>query len=175
MNTITTKIDGVYIFEPTIHTDNRGCFYEGGKVEKEFVQLNHSISYPKVLRGLHYQVGKSAQSKLCWVSSGIVFDVFVDLRVDSKTYGQWDSYWLTGFNKIFIPAGCAHGFLNGGTETAHFNYLVDNKYDPTSERTLLWNDTDLNIEWPITTDLKISDKDLKGLSFKDCEKYNIDL
>jgi len=171
---IETKIEGAYLYKVDYRDDERGYFFEGAQIESGFVQSNHSASRPRVLRGMHYQAGDSAQGKLCWVSFGEVFDVFVDLRVNSPTYGKWDGYQLDNWYKdrLWIPKGCAHGFLvTTPNIPAEFNYLVDNKYDPKSERTLLWNDKDLDIKWPITNGLIISEKDQKGLSFAECEKF----
>jgi len=170
-----TKVVGAKILtHDKYNIDNRGMFVEGGKIEGcNFVQINHSVSFPKVLRGLHYQVGDSAQGKLCWVTKGMVYDVFVDLRKDSETFGKWDSCLLSEEfgNKVWVPAGCAHGFMVVGESPAEFNYLVDKPYNPEAERTLIWNDTDLNIMWPDNDILVISEKDKKGISFKDCEKF----
>jgi dTDP-4-dehydrorhamnose 3,5-epimerase len=136
--------------------------------------MNTSISRKNVLRGLHYQANYNAQAKLVWVGYGKVRDVFVDLREDSPTYGKWDWVELTSNgNRLFIPKGCAHGFLSleEGTE---FNYLCSNPWNKEAERTLIWNDPDVNINWEIVEDPIISPKDLDGISFKYCEKYRED-
>jgi dTDP-4-dehydrorhamnose 3,5-epimerase len=134
----------------------------------DFVQMNQSKSKQNVLRGLHYQI-EFPQAKLVWVTSGIVLDVFVDLRKDSPTFGQWDSYALNDNSLVYIPAGCAHGFYVK-SDKATFNYLVSDFRYPEYERTLLWNDPDLNIDWsdgnlPVYPIL--SDKDKQGHYFKD--------
>jgi dTDP-4-dehydrorhamnose 3,5-epimerase len=177
---IETKIDGAFIIKPVFHEDDRGTFYTTfnrdiynnlGILNLNIAQINTSISHKNVLRGLHYQVGFNAQAKLVWVSHGKVQDVFVDLREDSPTFGQWDSVDLIpNGNRLFIPKGCAHGFLTleRGTE---FNYCCSNSWNKEAERTLIWNDPDVNINWKWLDDLIISPKDLAGISFKYCEKY----
>jgi dTDP-4-dehydrorhamnose 3,5-epimerase len=180
MNKIETKINGAFIIKPVFHSDDRGDFYTPfnresytklGIIHLNIAQMNTSISHKNVLRGLHYQSGLNAQSKLVWVTSGEVLDVFVDLREHSPTYGQWDSISLiANGNRLFIPKGCAHGFLSLDNKT-EFNYFCSNDWNKDSERCLIWNDTDLNINWGITNPI-ISQKDSEGLSFKDCEKYN---
>ena len=180
---IETKINGAFIIKPIFHDDSRGTFYTSfsreiyddlGIKHLNISQMNTSISRKNVLRGLHYQAGYHAQAKLVWVGHGKVRDVFVDLREESPTFGKWDSVELTpNGNKLFIPKGCAHGFLSleDGTE---FNYLCSNPWDKESERTLIWNDPDININWETVDDPIISPKDLDGISFKYCEKYRED-
>lgn len=175
----STKIDGAYLIEPTPIYDDRGMFTvhwgkdfftrAGIDYNYHFVQSNQSISNKGVLRGLHYQANQWAQGKLVWVTEGSVYDVFVDLRKYSPTYGQWDGYIVKGLTRLWVPQGCAHGFLVL-SETANFNYLVNNDYNKESERTLIWNDPDLNIDWNIKDPI-MSDKDKLGQTFKDCEKY----
>ena len=179
MIAIDTKIKGAYIIKPVYHDDDRGSFYTSfnrdvytklGIPNLNVAQMNTSISNKNVLRGLHYQVGFNTQSKLVWVTSGEVLDVFVDLREDSPTYGKWDSISLIADgNRLFIPKGCAHGFLSLDNQT-QFNYFCSNDWDKENERTLIWNDPDLNINWGINDPI-ISSKDKQGLSFKDCEKF----
>ena len=149
-----TKIKGAWIIEPKVYEDNRGSFCETWNyqdftdligVDTKFVQMNQSKSRLNVLRGLHYQ-SEHAQAKLVWVGSGFVLDVFVDLRKDSETYGQWDSYVLKDNTLIYIPEGCAHGFYTR-SDNAQFNYLVSDYRYPEYEKTLMWNDPDLNINW----------------------------
>lgn len=177
-----TRIEGAYLIRPKVFGDSRGHFFESWNkktfqhigINVEFVQDNCSKSSRYVLRGLHYQVGNSAQGKLVGVTSGEVFDVFVDLRKDSPTFGKWDGYILSTHqpDKLWIPPGCAHGFLTL-TETADFVYKCTNYYDTKSERTLIWNDISLGIMWPIPKNIlpSLSKKDEQGLSFEECEKY----
>ena len=133
--------------------------------------MNTSISKKNVIRGLHYQSGLNAQAKLLWVSKGKIQDVFVDLREDSPTFGQWDSVNMTNDgNRLFVPKGCAHGFLSLEDDT-QVDYLVSNPYNKESERTLIWNDPVREINWNYTDKPIISSKDLNGISFKYCEKY----
>ena len=176
-----TKLSGVYILEPCIFNDARGYFYEVWKEEdfKEhvgdvhFVQDNESKSSYGVLRGLHYQKGDYAQAKLVRVLKGRVVDVAVDLRRDSATFGQYVMVELSDENKrqFFIPRGFAHGFLVLSDE-AIFTYKVDNNYAPQQEASILWNDKDLNIEWPISAeDIQTSEKDLKASTFKTAELF----
>lgn len=172
-----TKIEGAWVIEPKIFTDNRGMFCETWNsgdfsdllgIHHEFVQMNHSRSNKNVLRGLHYQT-EYPQAKLVWVNWGVVLDVFVDLRWDSLTFGQWDSVELNGLTRLYIPAGCAHGFVVK-SDVADFNYLVSDFRYPEHEKTLIWNDKELDIDWGIDNPI-LSVKDQKGLTFKECEKY----
>lgn len=179
----TTKIDGAYLFVPDVHLDERGFFLESWNREKfrtlgvdvDFVQDNHSRSSRGVLRGLHYQVGSAAQGKLVRATHGTVFDVIVDLRRSSPTFGQWDGHYLRAEDHtlLWVPPGCAHGFLVT-TDSADFQYKCTAFYDPSTERTLMWNDADLAINWPLPADRApdVSLKDSKGLSFIECEKYD---
>lgn len=168
-----TKVKGVWIIEPTVYDDTRGSFCETWNlqdytnllgVDTKFIQMNQSKSKLNVLRGLHYQ-SEHPQAKLVWTGSGIVLDVFVDLRKDSETYGQWDSQVLMGNTLIYIPEGCAHGFYVK-SEQAQFNYLVSDYRYQEFERTLLWNDPDLNIDWGTNYPI-LSEKDKNGHLFKD--------
>lgn len=177
---IETKIEGAYIIKPVYHDDNRGTFYTSfnrniyndlGIHNINISQINHSISFKNVLRGLHYQIGSDAQGKLIWLTNGSVIDVFVDLRIDSPTYGKWDKIILNANgNRLYIPKGCAHGFLSL-TDGTEFNYACTNSWNKESERTLLWNDPELNINWTMETPI-VSEKDQQGKSFAECEKYN---
>jgi len=177
---IETKINGAFIIKPVYHEDSRGSFYTSfsreaytnlGILNLNISQMNTSISHREVLRGLHYQAGLDAQAKLVWVTYGKVQDVFVDLREESPTFGEWDSVDLIpNGNRLFIPKGCAHGFLALENST-EFNYLCSNPWNKEAERTLIWNDPDLNIIWKNTGDPIISPKDLAGVSFKYSEKY----
>lgn len=169
MNVIQTEIPDVLIFEPKVFGDNRGFFYESfnQKIFEEavghpvqFVQDNHSKSSKGVLRGLHYQKTPYAQGKLVRVVSGEVFDVAVDIRPESNTYGKWVGIILSAENKrqLWIPEGFAHGFLVLSDE-AEFLYKATNFYHPKSEGCLAWNDPTININWPQKNNLILSEKD----------------
>lgn len=178
---VDTKVNGAYLLKPKIFRDERGSFFEGWNkktfdvlsINENFVQDNFSVSSKNVLRGLHYQVGKSAQGKLVSVSRGTVFDVFVDLRVHSPTYGKWDCCVLTDESneRIWIPPGCAHGFLVL-SDVADFTYKCTNYYNFRDDRSLIWNDATLKIDWPIDnlTVPILSEKDSKASTFDQCEK-----
>ena len=183
MKKIPTKIHGAWLLKPKVFGDARGFFIETWNRESfrdigldiDFVQDNHSRSAKHVLRGLHYQSGDTAQGKLVWVTSGTVFDVLVDLRKSSPTFGVWDGYVLNTetHDRLWVPAGCAHGFLVL-SDIADFHYKVSAPYRPDKECALRWNDPDLAIEWPIAIGLDplVSPKDASAASFNDCEKYN---
>ena len=168
-NFIKTSIDGVMIIEPTAFGDSRGYFMETyqredfikGGITVEFVQDNQSMSTKGVLRGLHFQK-QFPQSKLVRCIRGEVFDVAVDLREGSPTYGKCEGVLLSAENKrqFFIPKGFAHGFLVLSDE-AEFVYKVDDFYHPNDEGGLMWNDPDIGVEWPIPEgfEIKLSDKD----------------
>ncbi|CAM3940220.1 dTDP-4-dehydrorhamnose 3,5-epimerase [Flavobacterium branchiophilum NBRC 15030 = ATCC 35035] len=170
MNFIPTKLEGCYILEPQIYQDERGYFMEsynqqtfqaGINQDIKFVQDNQSFSSKGVLRGMHYQTGIHAQAKLVRVLQGEVLDVAVDIRPESKTFGQYVSVLLSGDNQkqFFIPRGFAHGFLVV-SETATFFYKCDNFYNKESEGGLIFNDPTIQIDWEFpTSDLIISDKD----------------
>lgn len=175
MNFIKTEIEGVYIVEPKVFGDNRGYFFESYN-EKEFeengldytfVQDNESKSKKGVLRGLHFQT-TYPQAKLVRVLEGEVFDVAVDLRKDSKTYGKWVGVILSSENKrqFMIPRGFAHGFVVL-SESATFTYKCDEFYHPEDEGGLMWNDEDINIEWPYEGEVLLSEKDKKHPSLKE--------
>jgi dTDP-4-dehydrorhamnose 3,5-epimerase len=182
MEKIVTKIHDAYLLKPRVFGDSRGFFLESWNRETfrslgighDFVQDNHSRSSRNVLRGLHYQAGDAAQGKLVWVTSGRVFDVMVDLRESSPTYGVWDGYYLTeeAHERLWVPPGCAHGFLVV-SEIADFHYKVSAAYRPDAERSLIWSDPDLSIAWPLETGITptVSPKDAAARSFRDCEKY----
>ncbi|PUE29145.1 dTDP-4-dehydrorhamnose 3,5-epimerase [Limnohabitans sp. JirII-29] len=153
-----TPIDGVLILEPKVFGDARGFFFESFNardfaqatgLERTFVQDNHSKSSQGVLRGLHYQV-QHPQGKLVRVTQGSVFDVAVDIRRESKTYGQWFGLELSAENKrqLWVPEGLAHGFLVT-SESAEFLYKTTDYYHPEFERSLLWSDPDVGVEWPL--------------------------
>ena len=166
---IETKIKGVYIIEPKVFGDNRGYFLETYKKRDfdeagllyDFVQDNQSSSRRGVLRGLHFQK-THPQAKLVRVLAGEVFDVAVDLRKDSETYGQWVGVLLSGENKkqFMIPRGFAHGFVVV-SEYAEFAYKCDEYYHPEDEGGLLWNDPDIAIAWPEVGEIILSEKDRK--------------
>jgi dTDP-4-dehydrorhamnose 3,5-epimerase len=173
MTFIESKLKGAWVIKPNMFEDERGSFCETWNAEDfdivlgintRFVQMNQSKSKQNVLRGLHYQ-SEHPQAKLVWVSSGIVLDVFVDLRKDSPTFGQWDSHTLSGNDLIYIPERFAHGF-HVKSETAVFQYLVSDFWFPEYEKTLLWNDPDLAIDWNVNYPI-LSNKDKLGHSFAD--------
>jgi dTDP-4-dehydrorhamnose 3,5-epimerase len=177
----TSLIDGLLVLEPKVFSDERGFFYESFNVRDfkqatgldiTFVQDNHSKSSKGVLRGLHYQTQHS-QGKLVRVTHGAVFDVAVDIRPRSKTFGQWYGLELSAENKkqLWIPEGLAHGFLVT-SESAEFLYKTTDYYYPEFERSLLWNDSVIGVEWPLHM-LEgaplMSGKDIKAKGFKDFE------
>lgn len=181
MNFIPTKLEGCYIIEPSVFNDERGYFMEsynentfqkGIGADIHFVQDNQSFSSKGVLRGLHYQTGEYAQAKLVRVLSGEVIDIAVDIRPDSKTYGQYVSVVLNAENQtqFFVPRGFAHGFLVL-SETATFFYKCDNFYNKESEGGIIYNDTALGIDWNFPeNDLIISEKDLVQPTFDKAKK-----
>lgn len=167
MNVIKTKIQDLLIIEPKVFGDDRGFFYETFQkqryresgIDAEFVQDNRSRSSKGVLRGLHFQKTKP-QGKLVTVTDGEVFDVAVDLRPNSPTFGQHETIILTGKNKLqfYIPPGFAHGFCVL-SDMADFQYKCTDYYDPSDESGVLWNDASLNIPWPIKKP-QLSEKDM---------------
>lgn len=174
MNIIKTEIPEVLIFEPNVFGDQRGFFMEsfnqqvfedavGRKVD--FVQDNHSKSDKGVLRGLHYQLAPYAQGKLVRCVVGEVFDVAVDIRKDSETFGKWVGVNLSAENKrqLWIPEGFAHGFLVL-SETAEFVYKTTNYYHPESDACIKWDDESIAIKWPFSDAVILSEKDNKGAS-----------
>lgn len=178
MNVIKTKLKDCVIIEPKVFGDERGFFLETFQVDRyadiagislPFVQDNHSRSSRGVLRGLHFQKTKP-QGKLVRVVRGEVYDVAVDIRQGSLTYGQWEAVILSEENKtqFWVPPGFAHGFLVL-SETADFEYKCTDYFDPTDEGNLLWNDSDLNIPWPIDNP-KLSEKDAKASLLADLKK-----
>lgn len=183
----TTKLDGVYIIEPKIFGDSRGYFMETHNMKHfseaglnmTFVQDNESRSTKGVLRGLHFQ-RKHSQGKLVRVTRGKVFDVAVDLRNGSRTYGKWEGVILSEENKklFYIPEGFAHGFLVL-SDQAVFNYKCTNFYSPDDDGGIMWNDPDINIEWPMQgiENVLLSEKDkrnpkLKEIDLSKCPEYN---
>jgi dTDP-4-dehydrorhamnose 3,5-epimerase len=175
MEVVETKLKGVVVFKPKVFEDARGYFLESynrqvfhaAGVDAEFVQDNQSLSQKGVLRGLHFQNPPHAQGKLVRVITGAVFDVAVDIRKDSATYGEWYGVDLTEENKwmMYIPPGFAHGFLTLRDNTI-FSYKCTNFYNKASEDCLLWNDPAIGISWNADTPL-LSDKDLQGKLMND--------
>jgi len=180
MKVIPTEIPDVLINEPKVYGDDRGFFLESFNqkdfrektgVNTTFVQDNHSMSLKNVLRGLHYQI-PNPQGKLVRVVSGSVFDVAVDARKSSPTFGQWVSCVLSAENKriFWVPEGFAHGFLVL-SDRAEFLYKTTNYYYPKYEKTISWNDADLGIDWPLETPPILSPKDQAGQPFKSVEVF----
>ncbi len=176
MKFIPTKLAGLRVVQPEVHEDVRGYFFESyskkvfieNGIADDFVQDNHSVSHKGVLRGLHYQVAPQEQAKLVCVAAGSAFDVVVDLRKGSKTFGQHVGEILSAENKkmIYIPAGFAHGFCALEDDT-HFLYKVSSEYSLVHERGVLWNDSDLAIVWPrMNVEYRVSEKDKKLPHFK---------
>lgn len=182
MNIIKTDIPEVLICEPKIFGDARGFFFESFSKKAfdeavgrsvEFVQDNHSQSQKGVLRGLHYQLDPNAQGKLVRCVEGEVFDVAVDVRRSSPTFGKWVGVVLSAENKrqLWIPEGFAHGFV-ALSDTVQFVYKATNYYAPQSERSIQWNDPEIGIEWPVMDDIQLSAKDLNGTLLSNAEVYN---
>ncbi|MGK0703510.1 dTDP-4-dehydrorhamnose 3,5-epimerase [Yokenella regensburgei] len=177
MNVIKTAIPDVLIFEPKVFGDERGFFFESfnhklfeGVVGHSvtFVQDNHSKSSKGVLRGLHYQLPPYTQGKLVRCTAGEVFDVAVDIRKNSPTFGQWVGVHLSGENKrqLWVPEGFAHGFYVI-SDNAEFVYKCTDYYHPQSECSILWDDKKIDISWPIELKPILSDKDKHGKSMDD--------
>ncbi len=177
MKFIGGKIPGVILIEPAVLGDDRGFFletyrkdlFEQNGLRADFIQDNHSRSSKGVLRGLHYQVAPKEQAKLVRVVKGEAFDVVLDIRAGSKTFGRWEGHVLSAENKkiLFVPAGFAHGFLALEDDT-EFIYKVSEVYSPSHERGILWNDPDVGISWPKPNRPYIlSDKDQKFPLLKD--------
>jgi dTDP-4-dehydrorhamnose 3,5-epimerase len=175
MEVIETKIKGLLIIKPKVFADTRGYFFESynedvfkqNGIHVHFVQDNQSLSNSGVLRGLHFQAPPHDQGKLVRVINGAVLDIAVDIRKNSPTYGQHVAIELNEENKtmFYIPSGFAHGFLTLRDNTI-FSYKCTNLYNKASEGCVLWNDTDLNINWNIPNPI-LSEKDLIGTPFKD--------
>ena len=180
MKVTQTTLPGILLLQPTVFTDSRGFFWESYNkqtmtklgIVDEFVQDNHSFSWRNVLRGLHYQI-RHAQGKLVRAVSGEVFDVAVDLRRSSPTFGRWLGETLSGENKrmLWIPPGFAHGFVVV-SENAHVLYKASDYYDAASERTLAWNDSDLKIDWQLHAPPIVSEKDKRGVPFRSAEVFD---
>jgi dTDP-4-dehydrorhamnose 3,5-epimerase len=180
MNVIETVIPDVLIIEPLVFGDDRGFFMESFNEEKfraktgvasQFVQDNHSRSTRNVLRGLHYQI-QQPQGKLVRAVTGEVFDVAVDIRKSSPTFGQWAGCLLSAVNKrqFWVPPGFAHGFVVL-SDTADFLYKTTDYYAPEYERSILWNDPAINIDWQITGEPILSVKDQNGLPLEQAEVF----
>jgi len=181
MNALPTPIEGLLVLEPKVFGDERGFFMESYNqrmfreltgTAPDFVQDNHSRSARGVLRGLHYQL-QQPQGKLVRVTSGVVFDVAVDLRRASPTFGRWHGVELSGENKrqFWVPAGFAHGFVVL-SESADFLYKTTDFYAPQHERCIAWNDPTLAIDWHLGgIEPKLSAKDLAGLRFEQAEVF----
>ncbi len=182
MNFIQTEIADVLCIQPRVFEDPRGFFLETYQVEKfnsagithSFVQDNHSRSAQGILRGLHYQI-RHAQGKLVRAVVGEIYDVAVDIRRNSPTFGKWVGATLSAQNKqmLWVPPGFAHGFYVV-SEWAEVLYKATDLYDPEAERCIAWNDPTLNIPWPILagTEPTLSPKDLNGKSFEEAEVFN---
>jgi dTDP-4-dehydrorhamnose 3,5-epimerase len=180
MNIIKTDLPDVLIIEPRVFGDARGFFYESFNqklwreltgLETTFVQDNHSRSERNVLRGLHYQI-QQPQGKLVRVIRGAVFDVAVDLRKSSPSFGRWVGAELSCDNKrqMWIPEGFAHGFLVL-SDFAEFLYKTTDYWAPQYERSIVWNDSDLAIAWPLSGQPILSDKDAKGTRYREAETF----
>lgn len=178
MKKTLTKLKDVVILEPTVHGDHRGFFMESYNSQKFndlgihhlFIQDNHSLSVEAgVLRGLHYQLNPKAQTKLVRVTAGAIYDVVVDIRKSSPTFGQWISVILSAENKrqLLVPKGFAHGFCTIVPNTEVL-YKVDEYYSAEHDRGILWNDPSLQIDWPISSPI-LSEKDQKHPLLKDAE------
>ena len=181
MKVIPLTIPEIILFEPKVFGDDRGFFFESfnqnnfeeiAGIASTFVQDNHSKSTKGVLRGLHYQLHPKAQEKLIRVIQGEIFDVVVDIRKDSPTFGQWLGEVLSAENKkqIWIPLGFAHGFLTL-SDTAEILYKTTDFYAPDFERCIAWNDSEIGIDWPINREPQLSQKDLRGLSLQQSEYF----
>ena len=180
MKVTPTAIPDVLIIEPKVFGDARGFFYESfnqkafneaTNTDYQFVQDNHSRSAKGVLRGLHYQI-QHPQGKLVRVTLGAVFDVAVDMRRNSPNFGKWVGKLLSAENhcQLWIPPGFAHGFVVI-TDSAEFLYKTTDYWHPEFERSLLWNDAIVGVEWPIQGEPQLAEKDARGLRFEDADVY----
>ena len=180
MNVIETALPGVLIIEPTVFGDERGFFYESFNakafaeatgLDTQFVQDNHSRSQRGVLRGLHYQL-ENVQGKLVRVTAGEVLDVAVDIRRSSAHFGQWVAVRLSAQNhrQLWVPEGFAHGFVVL-SEVAEFLYKTTDYYDPSSERSIAWDDEQLAIDWQLDTAPSLSAKDLAGKRLEEADVF----
>jgi dTDP-4-dehydrorhamnose 3,5-epimerase len=183
MKKLETTLPGVFLLEPRVFGDDRGFFLESYNqrtfaelgIRENFVQDNHSYSSRNVLRGLHYQM-QQPQGKLVRVITGEILDVVLDLRESSSTLGKWERFSLSCENKrmLWVPVGFAHGF-RVVSETAHVTYKTTDFYAPEHERSVLWNDPELAIDWGLNLkkdgEPTVSGKDQKGIFFRDCPKF----
>jgi len=178
MKATSLKLSGAKLLEPVVHGDHRGFFMESyneqtmhaAGVTHQFIQDNHSLSAePGVLRGLHYQLSPKAQTKLIRVISGAIYDVIVDIRKESPTFGQWQGFILTEYNKhqLLVPQGFAHGFCTLVPNTQVI-YKVDEYYSPEHDRGILWNDPALGIDWPVSSPI-LSEKDTRHPLLQDAD------
>jgi dTDP-4-dehydrorhamnose 3,5-epimerase len=177
-----TSIEGLLILTPKVFSDDRGLFFETYNHDTfsdivphiSFKQDNHSVSHKNVVRGLHLQKYPYGQGKLVRVLNGLALDVAVDLREGSPTFGKHESILLSGGNRkmFWIPQGFAHGFKSLADNT-HFHYKCTNTYHKETECCLLYNDKDLNIDWGDINNIKVSEKDLNGMSFSEFKKENL--
>jgi len=182
MNVVSTSIKDLLILQPKVFGDSRGFFMESFNASKfrectgldvNFVQDNHSRSQRGVLRGLHYQI-RQPQGKLVRVTQGLVYDVVVDLRKSSETFGQWEGVELSGENnhQLWVPPGFAHGFVVM-SESADFLYKTTDYYAPEHERCLSWNDATVGVDWRLDGLVPLlSAKDLSGKPFAECEVFD---
>jgi dTDP-4-dehydrorhamnose 3,5-epimerase len=179
MNITPTSIPDLFLLEPKVFGDQRGFFFESFNQREfsektgvilPFVQDNHSRSSEGVLRGLHYQL-QQPQGKLVRVVQGAIFDVAVDLRRPSPTFGKWEGFELSAENRhqLWVPPGFAHGFLVLST-SAEVLYKTTDYYAPQYERSILWNDPTIGIKWPSAGEIQLSEKDRAGLSFEEAVK-----
>jgi len=177
---IPTSLPGVFVLEPRVFGDERGFFFESYNQQNmakvgivdTFVQDNHSSSSRNVLRGLHYQL-QHPQGKLVRVVEGEIIDVAVDMRKSSPNFGRWEAVRLSGENKrmLWIPVGFAHGF-RVLSDRAHVLYKATDFYAPEHERTILWSDPDLKINWELDAELIVSAKDQRGVAFRNSESFD---
>lgn len=178
MKAIPSTLQGALLLDPTVHGDHRGYFMESYNqtimhelgIKHDFVQDNQSLSAETgVLRGLHYQLNPKAQTKLVRVIAGAIYDVIVDIRKESPTFGQWQGFILSEYNKrqLLVPQGFAHGFCTLVPNTQVL-YKVDEYYSPEHDRGILWSDPALGIDWPVNTPV-LSDKDTRQPLLKDAD------
>jgi dTDP-4-dehydrorhamnose 3,5-epimerase len=178
---VDLPLKGAFLLKPFLFTDGRGAFSKLFTRELlaskgagcEFCEQFTSVSRRLVVRGLHYQRGRFSQARLVWCPLGEIFDVIVDLRKSSPTFGKWASATLSGKegNAVYVPRGFAHGFMAVSDE-AVVSYLADNDYSGENERGIIYNDPDLGIAWPAESGVSLSDKDRKWGSFRECEKFD---
>lgn len=179
MKFIKGRLSGTYIIESDVFSDSRGFFletyskreFEKAGINLDFVQDNLSRSVKNTVRGLHYQINHP-QDKLVRAVAGEIFDVAVDIRRDSPTFGQWEGFYLSAENKrqFFIPKGFAHGFCVVSA-SADFMYKCSDFYSPKDERGILWNDPDIAVEWPLDGEPVLSKRDLSNPALKDAERH----